>query len=94
MALYVLFSLYFAGYILLFLFTLFNITVYIVPMKMGYPQIWGFYLIVITIYTLVSIEMGNFIFTRTIDRYADVHDFEEESDDDRDIGVICCTISD
>ena len=51
----------FCTYLSTFIFTIFIILKYIVPMKMEYPQIWGFYLLAITIYLICVVEMGYYL---------------------------------
>ena len=72
---YAFFVAYFVIYLIMLVLSIIICLLYIIPMKMQHPQIWGFYLCTTILYILTSCEMAYYIFFGNIESYNVDHDF-------------------
>ena len=78
--LYTLFIFYDLIYLAMLALSLMNFTQYVIPMKMQYPQIWGFYVCAIVMYICCLCEISYYIFSDDVDGYAKDHDLVLDDD--------------
>ena len=66
---------YFIVFIIMLILTITNCVIYIIPMKLQHPQIWGFYLCTIILYIMSTLETAYYIFTGDLETYNTDHNF-------------------